>query len=159
MMQKAGLLLAALALSTCAPTPLAAQVRWEHPPPDCRLAEKRLDGNSVLGTWTMRRYEWHALTATASIVTAEAIHRAARLPRWASAVTAWALIGLAPHIVNGALRHVYPINPRDWGFDAFNAAAPVILWTGASGGTWQSKALAATTELGGYFSLACFASP
>jgi len=128
--------------------------------PDCNLAEKRFDNPFADHSgWLMRRYQWHAFYAVASTATAEGIHRVTHLPRWASAVTATVGLGVLPHIRSGLLVRRYPINPPDWGFDLFNRAAPLFVWSGLRGGTWQSQALAATTYAAGYAALACYASP
>jgi hypothetical protein len=107
----------------------------------------------------MRRYQWHAFYATLSTATAEVIHRTTHLPRWASAVTATVGLGLVPHIRGGLLDRRYPIDPADWGFDLFDRAAPIFVWSGVSGGTLRSQTVAATTFLVGYAALACYASP
>lgn len=107
----------------------------------------------------MRRYQWHAFYAAASTATAEGIHRLTHLPRWASAVTATVALGVIPHVRSGLLIKRYPINPPDWGFDLFNRSAPVFVWSGQRGGTWQSEALSATAYVAGYAALACYASP
>jgi len=107
----------------------------------------------------MRRYQWHAFYAALSTATAEVIHRTTHLPRWASAVTATVGLGLVPHIRGGLFDRRYPINPADWGFDLFDRAAPIFVWSGASGGTVRSQTLAATPFLVGYAALACYASP
>jgi hypothetical protein len=107
----------------------------------------------------MRRYQWHAFYAAMSTGASEAIHRTTHLPRWASALTATVGLGLVPHIRSGLVGRRYPFNPADWGFDLFDRAAPMFVWSGVSGGTWQSPTVAATTYFAGYAALACYASP
>jgi hypothetical protein len=109
--------------------------------------------------WSMRRYQWHAFYAGLSTLTAYGIHKTTKLPAWASAAVATVGIGLLPHIRGGLIKHDYKVNPLDWGFDMFNRGAPTILLVGQSGNTWQSRTLAATTLVGGYFALACYSSP
>lgn len=120
---------------------------------DCRLADRRYDSG-----WHMRRYELHAVHAGASIAVAELLHRGARLPRWASALTATVFIGIIPHVTGGIILRNYPINPMDWAFDAFNASASLLLWRGLHDG-WRPKVEAAAAEVAGYAALACWASP
>ena len=107
----------------------------------------------------MRRYQWHGFYAGLSTLTAYGIHKTTKLPSWASAAIATVGIGLIPHIRSGLVKHEYKVDARDWAFDVFNRAAPAILLVGRSGKTWQSNTLAATTFVGGYFALACYASP
>jgi hypothetical protein len=127
--------------------------------PDCNLAAKRWDNPiSDGGGMYLRRYQWHIAYASASTLSAEFLHRATGLPRWASALSMSVAMGVLPH-VRGISRGQYVFNARDWGFDLFNRAAPLVIWTGMSGQTWQSRTLAGTTILGGYFSLVCWASP
>jgi len=149
----AGVLLAVLAAST-----LRAQS--SNPPADCDLRQRRFDDPFAdhVG-WTMPRYQWHAFYAVASVAAAEGIHRATHMPRWASAVTATVALGIIPHIRGGLLMKRYPIDPLDWGFDAFNRSAPIFVWRGLSDDGWQSKTIAATTYAAGYAALACYSSP
>jgi hypothetical protein len=109
--------------------------------------------------WEMRRYQWHAFYAGLSTLTAYGIHRTTKLPTWASAAVATVGIGVLPHIRGGLIKRDYKVNALDWGFDVFNRGAPTILVVGQSGNNWQSKTLAATTFVGGYFALACYSSP
>jgi hypothetical protein len=155
MIRRAALLLALLAL------PLSAQgLRITVPAPDCALADRRFDNPfSDRAGWTMRRYQWHAFYFGLSSLAAEGIHRTTKLPRWASATIATIGIGVVPHIRGGIIKREYPINPLDWTFDAVNRAAPLIIWTGASGNSWQSRTLAVTTIVSSYAALACYASP
>ena len=148
----------ATALYLLAPSAMPAQQSQYKP--DCNLAERRFD-NPVAdhSGWWMRRYQWHAFYAITSTVAAEGIHRVTHLPRWASAVTAAVVLGVAPHVRSSLLTRQYPVDPLDWGFDAFNRAAPIFVWSGLSGGSWRSKTLAAATYAVGYASLACYASP
>lgn len=139
-------------------SPITAQT----PPrrPDCDLAERRYDNPFADHSgWYMRRYEWHAFYAVASTATAEGIHRLTHLPRWASAVTATVALGVVPHLRSGVFERRYPINPPDWGFDLFNRAAPLFVWYGLKGGTWQSGAASGAAYVVGYATLACYASP
>jgi hypothetical protein len=148
----------AFSLSVVAASTASAQ-RPRHGP-DCNLAERRYDNPFADHSgWSMRRYQWHAFYAGMSTAAAEAIHRTTHLPRWASAVTATVGIGLIPHIRSGLVAKRYPFNPADWGFDLFDRAAPIFVWSGMSGGTWPSRTVAATTYLAGYAALACYASP
>jgi hypothetical protein len=153
----------ALLFGFCTLTPRSAHaqgLRISQPPPDCSLAAKRYDNPfSDSHGWTMRRYEWHAFYFGLSTIAAEGIHRVTKLPRWASATIATVGIGVIPHIRGGIIKRQYPIAPLDWAFDGVNRAAPLIIWTGASGKTWQSRTLAATTIASSYFALACYASP
>jgi len=127
---------------------------------DCNLAERRYDNPFADHSgWSMRRYEWHAFYATGSIVTAEAVHRAIGLPRWASAVTATVALGILPHVRSGLMLRRYPVNARDWSFDLFTRAAPIFVWSGLRGANWESQTLTATTYAAGYAVLACYASP
>lgn len=138
---------------------LLLPVVLEAQQPDCNLAEKRFD-NPISDThgFVMRRYQWHVSYMAASTLIAEGIHRTTKLPRWASALTSTVAIGFLPH-ARGYVTGKYRVNVRDWAFDGVTRAAPLILWTGWSGQTWQSKTLAWTTLAGSYFSLACYASP
>ncbi len=128
--------------------------------PNCDLTQRRFDDpfSDHVG-WSMPRYQWHAFYAVASIAASEGIHRVTHMPRWASAVTATVAIGIIPHIRGGLLIKRYPVDPLDWSFDAFNRSAPIFVWSGMSGGTWQSKTIAATTYAAGYAALACYSSP
>jgi hypothetical protein len=127
---------------------------------DCNLAEKRFDNPFADHSgWSMRRYEWHAFYAAASTATAEGIHRITHMPRWASAVTATVALGIVPHLRSGVFVRRYPVNPPDWGFDLFNRAAPLFVWSAVRGGTTRSDVLSATTYVAGYVALACYASP
>jgi len=147
-----------LAIWVLSPRPLPAQSPDSGP--DCNLAEKRYDNPFADHSgWRMRRYQWHAFYAVASIATAEGIHRATRLPRWASAVTATVALGLIPHIRNGLVLRRYPINTLDWGFDLFNRAAPIFVWSGRQSDDWKARTLAATGYVAGYAALACYSSP
>jgi hypothetical protein len=128
--------------------------------PDCNLAEKRFDNPFADHSgWSMRRYEWHAFYAAASTAAAEGIHRATHLPRWASAVTVTVALGIVPHLRSGVFAKRYPINPPDWGFDLFNRAAPLFVWSGLRGGSTRSELFSATSYAAGYIVLACYASP
>lgn len=149
----------AVAVTVMLPWPaLAAQST--HRRSDCNLAEKRFDNPFADHSgWSMRRYEWHAFYATASTATAEGIHRVTHLPRWASALTATVALGIIPHVRSGLLVRRYPVNPPDWGFDLFNRAAPLFVWSGLKGGTVRSEVVSATTYVAGYAALACYASP
>lgn len=143
--------LAAMMLLAC--TQLRAQA------PDCDLARKAYDNPfSDHHGYVLRRYQWHAAYASASAVTGEVIHRATGLPRWASFLISGTAIKVVPH-VRGVMQHRYPFNARDWAFDGFIGAAPLIAWAGWTGGDWRSRVLGATTLTMGYVGLACFASP
>jgi len=138
----------------------AAQTTTTPPAPDCNLARRAYDNPfSDSQGWSMRRYQWHAFYAGLSTLTAYGIHKTTKLPPWASAAVATVGIGLLPHIRGGLIKHDYKVNTLDWGFDVFNRGAPTILVVGQSGNNWQSKTLAATTFVGGYFALACYSSP
>jgi hypothetical protein len=129
-------------------------------PRDCNLARPAYDNPfSDSRGWTMRRYEWHAFYAGLSTLTAYGIHKTTKLPAWASATIATVGIGLLPHIRGGLIKHEYGVNALDWGFDVLDRGAPALLVLGRSGHTWQSKTLAATTLVAGYFALACYSSP
>jgi hypothetical protein len=129
-------------------------------PRDCDLTKRRFDDPFAdHAGWWMPRYQWHAFYAVASVAAAEGIHRVTHMPRWASAVTATVALGIIPHIRGGLVTKRYPIDPLDWGFDAFNRSAPLFVWGGDRGGTWQSKTLAATSYVAGYAALVCYASP
>jgi hypothetical protein len=140
----------------------AQAIRLEHRPPDCNLARPAFDNPfSDRAGWTMPRYAWHGFYAALSTASAEGLHHLTGWPRWSTALIASVGIGFIPHVrqVILAPSGQRTINVRDWAFDGFVRSAPLILWTGTSDGTWQSKTLAATTLLGGYFSLACWGSP
>jgi hypothetical protein len=126
--------------------------------PNYNFAAKRWDNPFGKGGWEMRRYEWHAFYATSATLCAEFVHRSTGLRRGPSAISCTIGMGLIPHVV-GVSRNEYPFNARDWTFDLVNRAAPVILWTGVSGRSWQSKTLAFTTFVAAYFATAPFASP
>jgi hypothetical protein len=146
-------------LKVLAATMLLACVSVGAQQPDCNLARKSFDNPfSDSHGYTLRRYQWHAAYVTAGVLVGEGIHRVTHLPRWASFIIAGTTIKVIPH-VRGVVAHRYPFNGRDWAFDGFIGAAPAIAWTGWTGGNWQSRALGATTLAGGYFALACFASP
>ena len=143
-------------------SPASAQIRIVHQPPDCNLARKAFDNPfSDTRGWEMRRYEWHLFYAGLSTLTAEGLHRATKLPRWSTALIASVGIGFVPHIRQVVLEPSgqRTINVRDWAFDGFVRSAPLILWTGASGGNWQSRTLAVTTFAAGYGWLSCYGSP
>ena len=146
-------------LKVLAATMLLATAHVGAQQPDCNLARKSFDNPfSDSHGYSLRRYQWHAAYATTGAIVGETIHRTTGLPRWASFLIAGTTIKVIPH-VRGVMEHRYAFNGRDWAFDAFIGAAPLIAWAGWTGGNWQSRALGATTLVGGYFSLACFASP
>lgn len=151
------LLLATLAL------PTAAQAKQHVTPPrgpDCNLARRAYDNPfSDSRGWSMRRYEWHGFYAGLSTLAAYGIHKTTRLPAWASAAIASVGIGLVPHIRGGLIKRDYPVNALDWSFDALNRSAPSFVVLGNYGNKWQSKAIAATSFVGGYLALACYSSP
>lgn len=126
--------------------------------PNYDFAARRWDNPTGIGGWYMRRYEWHAFYATTATASAEFLHRSTGLNRGVSALTVTLGMGLIPHVV-GVSRKQYPFDARDWAFDLVNRAAPLILWTGVSGKSWQSKTLAASTLVCAYFATAPFASP
>jgi len=127
---------------------------------DCNLARKSYDNPfSDHSGWSMRRYEWHAFYAGLSTLTAYGIHKTTKLPTWASAAIATVGLGLVPHIRGGLIKHDYPVNALDWSFDVLNRAAPAFIVLGKSGNNWESKTIAATSFVGGYFALACYSSP
>jgi hypothetical protein len=143
--------------------PIRAQsVRFVNQPPDCDLARKAYDNPfSDSHGFVLRRYQWHAFYAALSTGSAEALHRITGWPRWSTALITSVGIGVVPHLrqtVMAADGH-RTINARDWAFDAFIRSAPLILRTGRSARSWQSKTLVATRFVGGYLTLACFASP
>ena len=106
----------------------------------------------------MRRYEWHAFYAGLSVAAAEALHRTTHMPRWASAATATIAIGLIPH-VRGVIRHKYPFDGPDWAFDLVDRSAPLVVWRESLDQPWTERAATAAAYVGGYLSLACYASP
>jgi hypothetical protein len=151
-------LISATTLVLVAASALPAQTSPNSP--DCDLTKRRFDDPfRDHSGWWMPRYQWHAFYAVASIAAAEGIHRVTHMPRWASAVTATVALGLVPHIRGGLVTKRYPIDPLDWGFDAFNRSAPIFVWGGERAGTWQSRTIAATSYVAGYAALVCFASP
>ena len=126
---------------------------------DCNLARRAYDDPfSDSHGWHMRRYEWHAFYAGLSLGASEALHRATHMPRWASAATATLAIGLIPH-VRGIIRHKYPFNGRDWAFDLVNRSAPLFVWRESVDQSWSERSAMAAGYVGGYLSLACYASP
>lgn len=125
---------------------------------DCNLARVAWDNPLGSGGWYMRRWEWHVTYAATSLIASEALHRTTHIPRLASAIATTIALGLLPHVV-GLARHSYPFNPGDVGFDALNRGLSLVVWTGSSGATWQSKTLAITTFVSAYAALACYASP
>ena len=125
---------------------------------DYNFAAKRWDNPLGRGGWEMRRYEWHVFYASTATAGAEFLHRSTGLSRGLSALTVSLGMGLVPHVV-GVTRNRYPFDGRDWAFDLVNRSAPLILWTGTSGKSWQSKTLACTTIIAAYFALAPYASP
>lgn len=154
-MRRAWLYFALIACAAASLAVCASRVGAQQP--DCNLAAKRFDGAPFGDSGILlRRYQWHAIKAATGTLAAEGIHRTTKLPRWASALSAVALVSVAPHVV-GASKGWYRVSPLDWAFDAFVTGAPMLLW--ATSETTQEKTLAATTFAGGYFALACFASP
>jgi hypothetical protein len=146
-------------LKVLAATMLLASALAGAQQPDCNLAERSYDNPfSDSHGFTLRRYQWHGAYATAGALVGETVHRTTRLPRWASFLIAGTTIKVVPH-VRGVLAHRYPFNARDWAFDAFIGAAPLIAWAGWTGGNWRTRTLGALSLTTGYFALACFASP
>jgi hypothetical protein len=155
-MRRAGLYLALVALASLSLAFCSARVGAQQPNYD--FAARRWDNPIGIGGWYMRRYEWHAFYASSATLCAEFVHRSTGLARIPSALSCGVGMGLVPHVV-GLARHQYAFDARDWTFDLVNRSAPVILWTGTSGKTWQSKTLAFTTIVAAYFATAPFASP
>ena len=98
------------------------------------------------------------LYAGLSVAAAEALHRTTHMPRWASAATATIAIGLIPH-VRGVIRHKYPFDGPDWAFDLVDRSAPLVVWRESLDQPWTGRAMTAAAYVGGYLSLACYASP
>jgi hypothetical protein len=120
---------------------------------DCNLARRAFDNPfSDSRGWWMPRYAWHGFYAGAGVAVGEVLHRATKRPRWQTAIAAGVATSLVWH-VRGLVRKQYGFSPRDWAFDFFVRSAPLLLWD------QRPRTLAATTLIGGYFSLACFASP
>lgn len=146
--------------------PLAAQgLKITQPAPDCALARKTFDNPfSDSKGWVMRRYEWHTFYVSLSGVTALALRHAPFAPSWlrgrigSGAVTAVGL-GIVPHVRSVLIQRRYPIDPLDLAFDLWDKSGTLVGGLGASGATWQSRTLAATTWAGGYLALMCYASP
>src|SRR5262245_61037680 len=143
--------------------PIGAQrVRFVNQHPDCNFARKAYDNPfSDSHGFMLRRYQWHLFYGALSTGTAEALHQVTRWPRWTTALITSVGFGVVPHLrqtvmASGGHR---TIDARDWAFDGFLRSAPLILRTGTGRGSWQSNALAATGFVGGYLSLACYASP
>ena len=134
-------------------------VNAQAPARDCNLARRAYDDPfSDSHGWHMRRYEWHAFYAGLSVAAAEALHRTTHMPRWASAATATIAIGLIPH-VRGVIRHKYPFDGPDWAFDLVDRSAPLVVWRESLDQPWTGRAMTAAAYVGGYLSLACYASP
>lgn len=148
--------LVALLLLLVASAPLTAQ--GDSSRRDCNLARKAGDDPFGGKGFYLRRWQWHVGYAAASTLTAEALHQTTGMPRLASALTATLALGLMPHAI-GLATHQYRLNLADVAFDLVDRSTAILLWTGTSGGTWQSKTLALTTFAGAYGALACYASP
>jgi hypothetical protein len=141
------LLLAILAL------PAGAQA------PDCNLARKMYDNPFGDGKgFMLRRYEWHLAGAVGSAAAGELLYRATPMPRWASYAVGGFAVRTLPHI-RGVSMGFYSFNLRDWTFDAFIGAVPLLTletWTDSS---WKVRLLGTSTIIAGYLAGACYASP
>lgn len=144
-------------------SPIGAQsVRFVNQPADCNLARKAYDNPfSDSHGFIMRRYQWHLFFAALSTGSAEALHQVTGWPRWSTALITSVGLGVVPHLrqtvmASGGHRM---IDAKDWMFDGLIRSAPLILRTGTGRGSRQANALAAAGFIGGYLSLACYASP
>jgi hypothetical protein len=142
-----------LLLLLALPTLLAAQA------PDCNLARRAFDNPFGDGAgFQMRRYQWHIARAAGSGLLGEGLHRTTRLPRWASYAIAGVGIGVLPH-VRGVSLGFYSFNLRDWSFDAFLSATPLLMLETWSDSSWKVRTLGTTTLVAGYLAGACYAQP
>jgi hypothetical protein len=57
------------------------------------------------------------------------------------------------------IRHKYPFDGPDWAFDLVNRSAPLVVWRESLDQSWTQRAATAAGYVGGYLSLACYASP
>lgn len=138
-------------------TSASAMAQGDSSRRDCNLARRAYD-NPLPGVgFVLRRWQWHATYALTSVAAAELLHQVG-MPRSAAAVAATLAIGLMPHAI-GIATHQYRFNLSDVVFDLVDRSAPLVLWVGSSGNTWQSKTLALTTFASAYGALACYASP
>jgi len=117
--------------------------------PDFNFARRASDDGIVL-----RRYEWHALKAGASSLTAVVLSKAGLDARQAS-IASTLLIGFVPHVV-GVLRCRYPYDPADWIADLVIAGAPIAV---AGVHTRLELSLRVLSYGGAYAIAAPFASP
>lgn len=109
-------------------------VIWQ--PPDCRTGAAWYDGGHLIGGY-MPRYDWHALTATESVLLAKGLERL-HVPR--PRLLAMMGVGLLPHVI-GVASHAYPFNPRDWVAHLAQSSAPYAdSWPGAiaAGGAYAA---------------------
>jgi hypothetical protein len=139
----------------------AQSIRFVNQRPDCALGRKAYDNPfSDSHGFVLRRYQWHLFYAALSTGGAEALHQVTGWPRWSTALITSVGLGLVPHLRQTVMADGQrTINTRDWAFDGLIRSAPLIFRTGRRGGNWQSRTLAATEFVGGYLSLACYASP
>jgi hypothetical protein len=127
--------------------------------PDCHLARPAFDNPfSDRGGWYMPRYGWHVARAAGSGLLGEGLHRVTHLPRWASYLVAGVGIGVLPH-VRGAVMHTYAFNLRDWSFDAFLSATPLLTLETWAESSWRTRVFGTTTIVTGYLAGACYAQP
>lgn len=128
--------------------------------PDCNLGERRFESFLSTGTkggFVARRWQLQAMRIGVTVPTDILAHVVFRTRAVPSAAIGQVFVGEAPHALQVAEGRT--VDPRDAVADAFFASIPLIAAIGWSARGWQSKVLAATTILGGYFAAACWASP